>query len=227
MTRFSQKAERLFSTLETTLAARDDALGLKLLRSMTARGRQNPDLAEAIETYSAAPGTLALKKLIAAFEPPPSPKIKDQLDAENAFAEIDAAQLVADTRMEALTDRTFEGRLFPAEDFGQGWSLSLQGDKAGYACAPRERLEHLEDYDQLEGVIYGPGDAPVSIADLGLPARTAAKFEETYSGGVAVGAKLTWDDINEIKIAISYEVERAARREADAASDLPQNSPEI
>lgn len=213
MTQFSQKAERLLSTLETTLAAREDALGLELLRSMSARARQNPDLAEAIETYSATPGTLALKKLIAAFEPPPSPKIKDQLDALNAFTAIDAAQLVAEMRMEHLTGRTLEERLFPAEDFGQGWSLSLQGDKAGYACVPRERLEHLEDYEQLEGVIYGPGDAPVSIADLGLPARTAKKFEESHSGGVAVGAKLTWDDINEIKIAISYEVERAARQE--------------
>lgn len=95
------------------------------------------------------------------------------------------------------------GRLFPAQEWDAGWSLSLQADGAGYACAPRRRLDRLEDYAQVEAMISGPIAQPVDPSTLGLPDEVAAKFTPLEPGDVvALGCHLTWSDIAELRSAI-------------------------
>jgi hypothetical protein len=76
------------------------------------------------------------------------------------------------------TARTCElapGRLFPSEDFGNGWQMSAQAD-VGYQCEPRKFLPHLEDYESVEVKIDGPHGMLVDPTTLGLPEAIAAKF---------------------------------------------------
>jgi len=100
------------------------------------------------------------------------------------------------------TFRTHEeapGRLFPSLTWDNGWSLSLQADAAGYACTPRARLETLEDYEAVEGVIYGPFAQCVDPRMLGLPRRVVAKFTPLEDGfSPAIGQNLTRSDIEAI-----------------------------
>lgn len=103
----------------------------------------------------------------------------------------------------SVTKRTLEDRLFPPFTFDNGWSLSAQADKAGYACAPRERLEHLEDYDSLECVIYGPDEDPIDISGLKISSAIRDKFSPSCDGGVFVGAFLTLAEVSELRSAIN------------------------
>jgi len=226
---FTPEAERYLKTLDAILEARgdDDKEALIVLRDMVAQARQNQELTAAVEAYCANPGTIALKSLMSIWKEAPggAPSLTQmsELEEGNVFAAIDAAQIPADLRRGAR-GRTFEGRLFEAIDIGDGFSLSLQGDLAGYACTPRARLPHLEDYEALGGVIYGPGALPVDIDALGLPERTSAKFQETYHGGVSVGANLTWDDINEIIYFVGLEAESIARQQIESKFGDPDPS---
>lgn len=45
--------------------------------------------------------------------------------------------------------------LFPARRFG-AYSMSVQADRNGYGCAPRERIDDVRGYDAVEVVLYGP-----------------------------------------------------------------------
>jgi hypothetical protein len=101
------------------------------------------------------------------------------------------------------TTRTLEdGRLFPPLTWDHGWTLSLQADKAGYACSPRERLPHLEDYDSVEARLEGPFPHPVDPATLGLPEAVLAKFSPLEGNGASLGSFLTRDDVEAVKAAI-------------------------
>lgn len=107
---------------------------------------------------------------------------------------------------DAKTERTHDGapgRLFPPITWDAGWSLSLQADKAGYACHPRALLAALEDYEAVEAVIHGPFAGPVDPTALGLPAELAAKFSPLEPGDViSIGSLLTRDDIACLRAAI-------------------------
>lgn len=95
------------------------------------------------------------------------------------------------------------GRLFPARVWDAGWSLSLQADAAGYACAPRRRLDRLEDYAEVEALIAGPFPQPVDPDALGLPEPVAAKFTPLEpGGGPALGLNLTWAEVGAVIRAI-------------------------
>ena len=95
------------------------------------------------------------------------------------------------------------GRLFPARTWDAGWSLSLQADAAGYACAPRRRLDRLEDYAEVEALISGPFPQPVDPTTLGLPEAVAARFTPLEpGGGPALGLNLTWAEVGALIAAI-------------------------
>lgn len=102
-----------------------------------------------------------------------------------------------------MTKRTYPaapGRLFPPLSWDTGWSLSLQADAAGYACSPRTRLDRLEAYDTVEGVITGPFPHPVDPEALGLPDHVSARFTKLDPGsGPAIGQNLSWSDVAEIR----------------------------
>lgn len=95
------------------------------------------------------------------------------------------------------------GRLFPARTWDAGWSLSIQADVAGYACAPRRRLERLEDYEEVEVMLSGPFDQPVDPTEIGLPERVAAKFTPLEPDSVvSLGLNLTWAEVRAVEGAI-------------------------
>lgn len=95
------------------------------------------------------------------------------------------------------------GRLFPPRTWDTGWALSLQADAAGYACAPRRRLDRLEDYTEVEAMISGPFPQPVDPATLGLPEAVLAKFTRLEpGGGPALGLNLTQDEVGGLVAAI-------------------------
>jgi len=116
---------------------------------------------------------------------------------EDVAAAFRAASIAA-----GQSARTLEGRLFQPMIFDNGWSISAQGDKAGYACKPREHLPLQEDYDAFEVVVYAPDRDYVDPADLGLTATTLIKFEPTCADGPHVGANLTWAEIAELAEAV-------------------------
>lgn len=91
--------------------------------------------------------------------------------------------------------------LFPPITWDHGWSLSLQGDK-GYHCMPKERLDFLEEYEALEAVIYGPFAGPVDPNTLDMPDDVKKKFTSVEISNPAVGVKLSWDDVEAVKLAI-------------------------
>jgi len=95
-----------------------------------------------------------------------------------------------------------EGRLFPLETWDHGFSLSLQADRSGYQCWPQERLDTLEAYDEVEAVIYRKGFEVVDPVWMDLPGEVLAKFTLVESGGVAVGCRLTKDDVEAVRQAI-------------------------
>jgi hypothetical protein len=105
-----------------------------------------------------------------------------------------------------MTQRTYPaapGRLFPPFSWDTGWSLSLQADAAGYACTPRIRLDRLEEYETVEGVITGPFPHPVDPETLGLPEHVSALFTRLEPGsGPAIGQNLSWSDVEQVFAAL-------------------------
>lgn len=96
-----------------------------------------------------------------------------------------------------------QGRLFPKEEFGNGWGLSAQADAAGYACRPAAKFETLEEYLSVEVVIYGPQGLVYPLA-IGLTPHIASAFEvtrdaETGEIDYAIGAFISQDDLNIIR----------------------------
>jgi hypothetical protein len=84
-----------------------------------------------------------------------------------------------------------------------GWLLSVQADKAGYQCRPKERLDVLEDYDGVEAKIEGPHGTVVDPHTMDLPSEVAAKFTKLeIGGGPSIGANLTWGDVEALTTAI-------------------------
>lgn len=100
------------------------------------------------------------------------------------------------------TSRTEDGRLFPSETFPNGWRISAQADAAGYACAPKQRLDALEDYDSVEVVIYGPENWPVDPRRLGLPDAIAENFTRLEHGTPALGLFVTPFELEAIRDAV-------------------------
>jgi hypothetical protein len=102
-----------------------------------------------------------------------------------------------------VTRRTVEGRLFPSRKFDGGWSISLQGDKAGYQCFPRCAFDTLEEYDAVEAAIYGPFPHTVDIRTLGLPGSITSKFPDIDSGHPCIGGNLNWAEVALIETALA------------------------
>lgn len=100
------------------------------------------------------------------------------------------------------TAKDAEGRLFPHEEFPNGWTLSLQADDLGYACSPKERLDVLEGYATVEARITGPFPHEVDPRTIGLPDEVADKFTDLYASGVSLGLDLTWEDVEILRKAI-------------------------
>lgn len=94
--------------------------------------------------------------------------------------------------------RTWEGRLFPPMVFPNGWALSIQGDAAGYACRPRARLDVLQEYEEVEVVVYTKDQGFVAPDSLGLSEGLLAKFSPACEAGPYIGANLNWADIGEL-----------------------------
>lgn len=95
------------------------------------------------------------------------------------------------------------GRLFPPRTWDAGWSLSVQADAAGYACAPRRRLDRLEAYREVEVMISGPFPQPVDPTALDLPDAVLSKFTPLEPGSVvSLGLNLTWDEVRAVEAAI-------------------------
>lgn len=105
-----------------------------------------------------------------------------------------------------MPTKRINGRLFPAITWDHGWSLSLQGDKNGYHCEPKERLETLEEYTSLECVIYGPFNEDVDPSTLDLPETVVRKFVPIEMSAPSIGVMLTWGDIEIIKRAIQQAI---------------------
>lgn len=103
----------------------------------------------------------------------------------------------ADYRPETRTPRSLDGRLFPAREWDTGWALSIQADAAGYGCSPRDRLDCIEDYDEVEARIRAPFVEPVDHGQLGLDPDLAAKFDEWGNG-----RNLTWKDVDALSTAL-------------------------
>ncbi len=101
-----------------------------------------------------------------------------------------------------MSTKRIDGRLFPPLKWDHGWSLSLQADRSGYQCLPKERLESLEEYAAVEVVIYGPFAAPVDPSTLELPASIVNKFVPLDISAPSIGCKLTWEDVEAVKDAI-------------------------
>ena len=105
--------------------------------------------------------------------------------------------------MTVKTRRTIEDRLFPPREWDTGWSLSLQADHAGYQCCPRLRLDHLEDYETVEGLIRGPFSGFVDVTTLGLPGPVLAKFARGDGDNPAIGCNLSVEDVAAIVDALN------------------------
>lgn len=106
--------------------------------------------------------------------------------------------------MEKVTAvRGVEGRLFPSLEWDSGWIVSLQADRAGYACRPRERLERLEDYEAVEAVIYHSGLSVVDPQTLDLPPEVAGKFSPVEAHCPSIGAFLSWSDVDALRDALN------------------------
>lgn len=100
-------------------------------------------------------------------------------------------------RLKTRTPRSVDGRLFPNREWDTGWALSIQADSAGYGCSPCVRLDHIEDYDEVEVRILAPFVEPVDHTQLGLAPDLAAKFDEFGNG-----RNLGWGDIDALSTAL-------------------------
>lgn len=103
----------------------------------------------------------------------------------------------ADHRPITRTARTIDGRLFPNREWDTGWALSIQADNAGYGCSPRARLDHIEDYDEVEVRVLAPFVEPVDHAQLGLDPELAGKFDEWGNG-----RNLSWAEVETLSTAL-------------------------
>lgn len=111
--------------------------------------------------------------------------------------------------------RRLEGRLFEPFIFENGWTISAQGDRAGYACEPRERLHLQEQYRALEVIVYAPDRDVVDPKDLGLSDALIAKFSSSGADDLAIGARLDWADIAELTAAVRIAPRLRARHETE------------
>lgn len=107
------------------------------------------------------------------------------------------------------TKREIHDRLFPNMDLGNGWSLSLQGDKDGYACYPKQRFKTVEEYDAVEVMVSAPFDHPIDFTTLGIPADVLSKFQFADDHSYAIGCNLRWDDIEALKTSIITAVQKS------------------
>ena len=124
------------------------------------------------------------------------------MNHEKRFLDRIAAASSTSSSTSGQSPRSLEERLFAPVIFENGWSISAQADRAGYACSPRERLPYLEDYDALEVVVYAPDRDYVDPADLGLSGDLLNKFSPTCEDGPHVGANLTWSDVADLAEAV-------------------------
>ncbi|MCW3783010.1 hypothetical protein [Defluviimonas salinarum] len=207
----SLSAKRFIRSLRKTLFDRGNRDAHLLFDAMVLRAKADGGYGAEFVCFAEVPSTVALREISRPF----GDYWKD-LEFANRIDEIDAAMLPAKARL-AATPRSLDGRIFPAIEIGGGWSLSLQGDSAGYACRPRERLATLEEYDLLEGVIYGPGGETVDPARLGLPFAVRTKFTDARDDGPSIGTHLDWSDIHEIRISL----EQARRVGLAPAGEAP------
>lgn len=100
------------------------------------------------------------------------------------------------------TRRTIDGRIFPSREFGP-YALSLQGGR-GWHGEPRTTLDHLEDYETVEAIIYGPGGINPTMlhpAEIGLGAEVCRHWGKPPQDDVdvPVGVKVTWDAVRLIE----------------------------
>lgn len=101
------------------------------------------------------------------------------------------------------TYRTNEnGRLFPSIEWDSGWELSIQADKDGYQCSPKQRLDRLEDYETVEVKVDGPFAQSVDVTTMEVPFEVMSKFQSIENGMPALGFNLTWSDVDALKAAI-------------------------
>lgn len=118
--------------------------------------------------------------------------------------------------------RTLEGgRLFPAETFANGWSLSIQADKIGYACSPRERYDTIEEYETVEIIIYGPPNYRTRLTDFGL----STELQERFVGHEAEN-RLYWTAGN-VSVALLGEVRAALERISNLQPELTPGQPDL
>lgn len=91
-----------------------------------------------------------------------------------------------------------ETHLFPAEEHGE-YRISLQGS-SGHHSVPRKDLEHLEDYEAVEVVVYGPAAedggmlTPQDLERIGLPKQLCDKFDP-----IGIGPCLSWAEVAAIR----------------------------
>ncbi|MEP3667628.1 MAG: hypothetical protein ABJN42_12965, partial [Roseibium sp.] len=197
-------ADQLFlKALLEELEERNEVEALHLMHNIIDEARQEPTERERLHAWCVMEGrddravTTELRDICGSHG-----DYWRDLSFSNSVDAIDAAALAAATDL--LTGRTFEDRLFPAQEWDTGWTLSLQADMAGYQCAPKERLAHLEYYDAVEAVIYGPDGMLVDPTALDLPEDVVAKFTELEPGsGPAIGCKLTWEDVKAVRTALN------------------------
>lgn len=111
---------------------------------------------------------------------------------------------MTDSRKTAKRTLRLEGHLFPPEDIGEGWTMSIQGSR-GHLCEPRADLPVLEDYDLVEVAISrsGAGMPPVDAATLGLPDDLARRFSrpEPYQHN-AIAGHLSWEDVARVRASL-------------------------
>ncbi|WP_411839817.1 hypothetical protein [Paracoccus sp. ME4] len=103
-----------------------------------------------------------------------------------------------DHRPTTRTPRSIDGRLFPNREWDTGWALSIQADGVGYGCSPAARLQHIEDYDEVEVRITPPFVEPVDHTQLGLTPELAAKFDEWGNA-----RNLDWRDVEALSTALT------------------------
>lgn len=103
----------------------------------------------------------------------------------------------SDPRPRTRTPRGAGNGLFPVLEWDSGWGLSVQADKGGYACAPRERLDHIEEYELVEARVIAPFPGPIDHAELGLDQGVVSKFDDSGNG-----LMLDWSDVAALSAAL-------------------------
>lgn len=102
---------------------------------------------------------------------------------------------------ERVTRILEDGRLFPSLPIGGGWEISAQADRMGYGCAPRARLPHLTEYDEVEVLIVGPLPI-VDPHNLDLPEDLAGHFPSLQEGTPSIARNFPVARLGELQDAI-------------------------